>query len=71
MYSKLEKENNIYSLDFIIEKEPLVNTYISLPKDKISLNCASFTAGIIEAVLTVTIFTICELPYASNDKTPN
>lgn len=36
---------------YIIEKEPLVNKFISVPKDKGSLNCASYTAGIIEAVL--------------------
>ena len=34
-----------------IEKDPLVNTFISVPKDKGSLNCAAFVAGIIEAVL--------------------
>ena len=44
--------------DFIIEKDPIVNTYISLPKDKGSLNCASFNAGIIEAFLTVLIYFI-------------
>lgn len=29
-----------------------VNKFISVPKDKGSLNCATFNAGIIEAVLT-------------------
>merc|ERR1712079_231096 len=29
----------------------LVNTFISVPKDKGSLNCAAFVAGIVEAVL--------------------
>ncbi|GFN81469.1 trafficking protein particle complex subunit 5-like [Plakobranchus ocellatus] len=37
--------------DYIIEKEPLVNKFISVPRDKGSLNCAAFTAGILEAVL--------------------
>ncbi|XP_035220544.1 trafficking protein particle complex subunit 5-like [Stegodyphus dumicola] len=36
---------------FIIENEPLVNKFISIPKDKGSLNCAAFIAGIIEATL--------------------
>ena len=36
---------------YIIEKEPLVNTFISVPKDKGSLNCAAYVAGMIEAVL--------------------
>lgn len=40
-------------LDFLIERDPVVNTFISLPKDKSSLNCASFIAGIIEAFLAV------------------
>ena len=39
--------------DFLIEKDPLVNTFISLPKDKSNLNCAWFIAGIVEAFLTV------------------
>ena len=36
---------------YISLKEPLVNTFISVTKDKGSLNCAAFTAGIVEAVL--------------------
>lgn len=43
--------NLIFYSDYIIEKEPLVNKYISVPKDKGSLNCAAFIGGIIEAVL--------------------
>ncbi|XP_003373176.1 transport protein particle (TRAPP) component, Bet3 [Trichinella spiralis] len=42
---KLERNN------YIIEREPLVNTFISVPKDKGNLNCASFTGGIIEAYI--------------------
>jgi hypothetical protein len=34
----------------------VVNKYISVPKDKSSLNPAIFTAGIIEAVLTLSGF---------------
>lgn len=48
---KLEHANDDDSIYYIIEKQPLVNTYISVPKDKGSLNCASFTAGIVEAIL--------------------
>ncbi|KRZ29226.1 Acyl-protein thioesterase 1 [Trichinella pseudospiralis] len=47
---KLERNN------YIIEREPLVNTFISVPKDKGNLNCASFTGGIIEAVLNLNNF---------------
>lgn len=49
---KLEHANDDERTYYIIEKEPLVNTFISVPKDKGSLNCANFTAGIVEAVLT-------------------
>ncbi|KAK6620775.1 hypothetical protein RUM43_011070 [Polyplax serrata] len=48
---KLELANDDDKIYYIIEKEPLVNKFISVPKDKGSLNCAVFTAGIIEAVL--------------------
>jgi hypothetical protein len=48
---KLEHANDDEKTYYIIEKEPLVNKFISVPKDKGSLNCAAFTAGIIEAVL--------------------
>lgn len=34
----------------------MVNKFISIPRDKSSLNCAVFIAGIIEAVLTGTGF---------------
>lgn len=36
---------------YLKEKDPLVNKFISVPKDKAVLNCAVFIAGIIEAVL--------------------
>ncbi|KAL0275842.1 UNVERIFIED_CONTAM: hypothetical protein PYX00_003570 [Menopon gallinae] len=48
---KVELANDDDKTYYIIEKDPLVNKYISVPKDKGSLNCAVFTAGIIEAVL--------------------
>ncbi|XP_071444182.1 trafficking protein particle complex subunit 5 [Hetaerina americana] len=47
----LEHANDDERTYYIIEKEPIVNRYISVPKDKGSLNCAVFTAGIVEAVL--------------------
>lgn len=47
----------------MIEKEPIVNTYISVPKDKGSLNCASFIAGIVEAILEVSAFILCLRPF--------
>lgn len=49
---KLEHANDDDRTYYIIEKEPLVNKFISVPKDKGSLNCATFSAGLVEAVLT-------------------
>ena len=34
----------------ISDNEPLVNAYISVPKEMNQLNCAAFVAGIIEGV---------------------
>ncbi|XP_065069228.1 trafficking protein particle complex subunit 5-like [Rhopilema esculentum] len=48
---KLEHANDDEATYYIIEKEPLVNKFISVPKDKGSLNCAAFVAGIIESIL--------------------
>jgi len=48
---KLEKANEDERTYYIIEKEPLVNRFIPVPKDKGSLNPAAFIAGMIEAVL--------------------
>lgn len=56
---KVEHANDDERIYYIIEKEALVNKFISVPKDKGSLNCASFIAGIIEAVL-------CDCGFVSN-----
>jgi len=48
---KLEHANDDEKTYYIIEKDPIVNSFISVPKDKGSLNCAAFVAGIVEAVL--------------------
>ena len=34
----------------IVDNEPLVNQYISVPKEMSQLNCAAFVAGIVEGV---------------------
>lgn len=34
----------------IVDNEPLVNTFISIPKEMSQLNCAAFVAGIIEGM---------------------
>ena len=38
-------------VDYLIESEPIINKFISVPKDKGVLNCAAFISGIIEAIL--------------------
>ncbi|XP_054162461.1 trafficking protein particle complex subunit 5-like [Oppia nitens] len=53
---KLEQANDDETTYYIIESEPLINKYISVPKDKGALNCAAFVAGIIEAVLNESNF---------------
>ncbi|KAF5282975.1 hypothetical protein FQA39_LY04846 [Lamprigera yunnana] len=53
---KLEHSNDDENTYYLMEKDPLVNKFISVPKDKGSLNCAIFIAGIVEAVLTGTGF---------------
>ncbi len=34
----------------VSDNEPLVNTYISVPKEMNQLNCAAFVAGVVEGV---------------------
>ncbi|ESO07809.1 hypothetical protein HELRODRAFT_76182 [Helobdella robusta] len=53
---KLEHANDDEKIYYIIEKDPLVNRFISNPRRQSSLNCASFMAGIIEAILTTSNF---------------
>ncbi|KAF2964466.1 hypothetical protein GQX73_g9113 [Xylaria multiplex] len=48
----LEKSSDPSKPDeyMIIDNEPLVNRYISVPRDMSQLNCAAYVAGIIEGV---------------------
>uniref|UniRef100_A0A8B9GBP9 Trafficking protein particle complex subunit 5 n=1 Tax=Amazona collaria TaxID=241587 RepID=A0A8B9GBP9_9PSIT len=48
---KLEQANDDARTFYVIEREPLVNAFISVPRESSSLNCAAFTAGLLEAVL--------------------
>lgn len=49
---RLEKSNNPDTPDeyMIIDNEPLVNQYISVPREMSQLNCAAFVAGVVEGV---------------------
>ena len=53
---KLEHANDDDRTYYLIEKDALVNKFISIPKDKGSLNCAAFSAGIIEGILNTSNF---------------
>jgi len=37
--------------DMIIDNDPIITRYISIPKDMSQLSCSALTAGIVEAVL--------------------
>lgn len=51
--------------DMITDHEPIVNKFISVPKDFSQLNCAAFLAGIVEAILDGSQFVgfKCIIPY--------
>jgi hypothetical protein len=46
----LEQSTSKKNEYMIIDNEPLVNSYISIPKEMSQLNCAAFVAGIIEGM---------------------
>jgi len=52
----LERSHDKDDEYMIIDNEPVVNSYISVPKEISQLNCAAFVAGIIEAVLDGSLF---------------
>lgn len=53
----LERSHDAANEYMIIDQEPLVSKFISVPKDMSQLNCAAFAAGVIEAVLDGSRFT--------------
>ncbi|NWS35586.1 TPPC5 protein, partial [Polioptila caerulea] len=46
-----ETKNDDDRTFYVIEREPVVNTFVSVPRENSSLNCAAFAAGLLEAVL--------------------
>jgi hypothetical protein len=46
----LEKSESDPAQYMLYDNDPLVNTYISLPREMSQLNCAAFVAGVIEGV---------------------
>jgi hypothetical protein len=55
---RLEKSSSRDTPDeyMIIDNEPLVNAYISVPREMSQLNCAAFVAGIVEGVCDGAVF---------------
>ncbi|KAI5957332.1 TRS31 [Candida jiufengensis] len=49
--NELEKSQDINNEYMIIDNVPLLNRFISIPKDYGDLNCSAFVAGIIEGAL--------------------
>ncbi|KAF8538149.1 NO signaling/Golgi transport ligand-binding domain-containing protein [Trichophaea hybrida] len=52
----LEKSRENEDEYMLIDHDPAVNSYISVPREMSQLNCAAFVAGIIEAVLDGSLF---------------
>lgn len=52
----LEKSRDNEDEYMLIDNDPMVSSYISIPKEMSQLNCAAFVAGIIEAVLDGCLF---------------
>lgn len=52
----LEKSNDNNNEYMIIDVNPVISQFISVPKEKSQLNCAALAAGIIEAVLDGSLF---------------
>jgi len=46
----LEQSTSKKNEYMIIDNEPVINTYISIPKEMSQLNCAAFLAGVVEGV---------------------
>ncbi|XP_003745782.1 trafficking protein particle complex subunit 5 [Galendromus occidentalis] len=65
---KLEQANGDDKTYYIIDQEPLVNKFISVPKDLSSLNCAAFMAGIVEAIMVGANFP-CKVTACSHNGT--
>ena len=53
--------------DMVNEADPLVNKFISVPREMGALNCAAFVAGIIKGVLDAAGFVSSELLPKIND----
>lgn len=53
----LEKSTEDPTQYMIVDYDPIVTQFVSVPKESSQLNCAAYAAGIIEAVLDASLFT--------------
>lgn len=53
----LEKSREADDEYMLIDNEPVINKFISVPKEMQALNCAAFVAGIVEACMDGQMFT--------------
>eukprot|EP00762_Andalucia_godoyi_P001486 ANDGO_00267.mRNA.1 Trafficking protein particle complex subunit 5 len=60
-----EEEDEYY----IVDKVPLVNRFISIPKDLSSLNCGAFVAGIVKGALCSAGFHCKVSAHSADDRT--
>ncbi|CAI8054566.1 Trafficking protein particle complex subunit 5, partial [Geodia barretti] len=65
---RLEQATASESTFYLFEDDPVVNRFISVPKDQSSLNCAAFVAGIIEGFLNGTQFACKVRAFALKDQ---
>ena len=48
---KVQQWHCTSTIDYLFEDDPLVNKFISVPKEQSNFNCAAFMAGVVEAFL--------------------
>ncbi|KAA8498691.1 Trafficking protein particle complex subunit 5 [Porphyridium purpureum] len=63
----LKKVGNSDAEFYIEEVEPLVNTFVSVPKDFGALNCAAFQGGIVHGILSAAGFECEVTTYVRDD----
>lgn len=66
---RLEQATSNEATYYLFEDEPLVNKFISVPKEQSNLNCAAFMAGIVEAFLSASEFPCKVRAFAVKEQT--
>ena len=66
---QLEQSNEADNTYYIIEKDAVTNRFISVPRDKSSLNCGAFLAGLVQSFLSDSGFTCSVVAHAHKGTT--